>query len=41
MRIHGVTPDYVRSLQESGISLPSAEQLVRLRISGFRPQRRR
>jgi hypothetical protein len=34
-RSDGVTPDYVRSLQRAGMAHLSADQLVRLRISGF------
>jgi hypothetical protein len=40
MRIHGVTPEFVRTLQQQGIRTRSADQLVRLRISGFRADRR-
>ncbi|HEX6218112.1 MAG TPA: hypothetical protein VFZ35_02420, partial [Sphingomicrobium sp.] len=33
LRIHGVTPDYIRGLKAEGIALPSADQLVRLRLA--------
>jgi hypothetical protein len=35
LRIHGVTPDYVQSLQRAGMSHLRADQLVRLRLAGF------
>jgi hypothetical protein len=37
MRIHGVTPDYVRAFKARGYTPPDADQLVRMRISGFDP----
>jgi hypothetical protein len=40
MRIHGVSPAFVRSLQVHGMKDLSADQLVRLRISGFEPKAR-
>jgi len=40
MRIHGVSPDYVRSLQSAGMARISPDQLVRLRLAGFRPSNR-
>ena len=40
MAIHGVTPDFVRSLRKAGMAPVSADQLVRLRLSGFDPETR-
>ena len=40
LRIHGVTSDYARSLQAQGMKELDAEQLVRLKISGFEPKTR-
>jgi hypothetical protein len=36
MRVPGVSPDYVRSLQRNGMTRLPVDQLVRLRIPGFR-----
>jgi hypothetical protein len=33
--MHGVTPDYVASLQRAGMTHLTADQLVRLRLAGF------
>jgi hypothetical protein len=35
LRIHGVTAEYVQSLQRAGMPRMSADQLVRLRLAGF------
>jgi hypothetical protein len=35
LSIHGVTADYVQSLQRAGMPRMSADQLVRLRLAGF------
>ncbi len=39
LSIHGVTADYLQSLQRAGMSRMTAEQLVRLRLAGFEPRR--
>ena len=40
MRIHGVTAEYVGSLQRAGMAHLSADQLVRLRLAGFDASKR-
>jgi hypothetical protein len=35
LRIHGVSADYIQSLQRAGMTHLSADQLVRLRLAGF------
>ena len=40
MRIHGVSPEYVASLQRAGMTHLSADELVRLRLAGFDASRR-
>jgi hypothetical protein len=35
MRIHGVTPDFIRKLQSRGMKNLSIDQMVNLRIHGI------
>jgi hypothetical protein len=35
MRIHGVTPDYIRKLRSQGMTNLSIDQLVSMRIHGI------
>jgi hypothetical protein len=37
LRIHGVTPGYVRKLRKAGYSKAGPDDFVRLRIGGFTP----